>query len=1192
MKMFKKLFATLFLASVMSVGATACGITATVSTHDNSQDSSSSSSVADPVYELSLEADKTTAKPGEKVTLTATLTEDGEEIDADDVEFEFTAGAESAKLKKNVLTIASDAKANDVITVIAKIGATKSEPVSITVDVPLEKVEISANGVTNVNLGGSVVLTKTITPANADASEFKWEITEGENLATMAGDVLVVNSNAKTGDKITVQGSIGKKKDTLTFIVGYPLETLTVTVQGSANIPAGQTVNLKVEKFPENTTNGNYTWVELAGNEYFSIENDKLIIDANTPDNTELKFKAVSEGGKESAIITITVGVAIESLEISADLPEVLVKGESYTVTLTANPMAASTKNVEWVFNDEAKGYITGNFNAANNSYTFTVSEAIPSGTPLSFKAVSGTIESTEITGMQVGIALESINLTMNGSHNVDPGQSRVLNVSYNPNNATDKEITWLFTEGEGLCTIVNNVLTVNEGVEIGSKISFKASVGNVVSEETIEIIVGTPITSIVIGDSSETDEIVKGNSVDLYIVEVLPAGAKQDSISWKIVEGNDYVERQGNKLVVKADAPSYATIKVVAESGDAISNELVFTVMPTQEEINASQFYLTLSEDEIRVDKNAASTATLLAEVYDFNGSLITDKNIIFTITRGDTLLEISAENGVCNLTAIGHGDAQITATIEGTALSETADVIVIVPPTSIELPEVFTGKERGNYTYNFSLKDALPFVATPTGTKVCQDVTYLFAHEDGTTGAEVATYANGQITFKKTGKVTVTASSNSGSAIETTKAYSFNINEGKNVYTFEEMKTYLESWQYDGSTEVNIVALNKITGPKVVAEVNNGVATYKQEGTKDYGYSFVPAIALSSIENQNFMNLVHLKAAGVLIQFKGAHINGNNHTIDVSQLRPLTAKEIEEGYVAVNENFLDYTTASTFQFWPGAGSNRYLNLTMRDLKLVGNATDTFAGEIDANAKAIGVPNSAVIVGNIGSCPTEEYCMNVSNVTVEGFQHGMNLTKLVDSVIENYTATNCFIDGLALRASIVTLRNATFRNCGATGIEFTPENCNKAGVNENQNQKVTIEGHIDAVGMISDGNTRYFQNYTVNGFPVPAAINSIMDQLQAFGLNATQISNMRNSNNQFAIIALIFNGAIANSTEIAYPADMEGNMAVALDLTTFKSDLPADRIDTEHKYILMPLVTSATSTMGSVLLYNLNYQG
>ena len=1180
MKVFKKLFVTLFLASLMAVGVTACDTSIPSS---ESSENSSSSTIVDPTYALTLTADKATAKPGEKVTLTATLTADGEEIDADDVVFEITAGVDSAKLKNNVLTISSEAKANDVITVIAKIGATKSDPVSVTVNVPLEKVEVSAkNDVTNVRAGASVELQKTITPANADASKFAWTVTEGNQIASMVGDVLVVNENAKTGATITVEGAIGDKKDTISFIVGYPLTDLNVTVQGSANIPAGQSVDLKVEKIPENTTNGSYRWEKVTNGDYFTIENDKLTILASAPDNAEIQFKAVSEDGVESELITVTIGIAIESLSLSADLPEVLVKGQSYNVLLVAQPMAASTRNVEWVINDEAKEYVDGHFNVANNTYTFTVNETIPSGTPFSIQAVSGTV-SDKLEGYKVGIALESVSLTMNGKTNVDAGDARVLNVSYNPENATDKEVTWIFTEGETLCTIVNNVLTVNEGVEIGSKISFKASVAGIESEETIKIIVGTPIEGIVIAASNL--EVVKGTSSTLYITEVTPADAKLDSISWSYTGENVTIE--GNQLIVSKDAITDSIIKVVATSGDAVSNELVFTVRPTQEEINASQYLLTVSEDEIRFDKNENSYPVLIAEVYDLNGQLVTDKNIIFTVSKGDTLLEISTDNGVCNFVeANGHGEATISIIVEGTALSETTDVIVIVPPTDINLPGAFTGIERANQIFDFSLKDALPFVATPVGTKVCQDIIYLFEHEDGTTGADVATYANGNITFKKPGKVTVTASSNSGSRIEMTKSYSFNINEGKNVYSFEELKYYVE-YNYDGITEVNMVALEPISGPKLAVSVNEGKATYSQSGTIDYGYAFVPAVALASIERQNFDALYNKFGATINVDQNGLNLNGNNYTIDASQIRPLTQAEMEAGHLA-NNNAADTSafTGSLIQFF-SLGDQSH-TISIKDLSIKGNTPIDYAGEIDSNAKAIGVPLSGICVSDLGS-PNVHYYLTIKNVKIEGFQHGLRMTKVVDGLIENVTATNCYTDGIVCRSSIVTLRNVKLSKCGATGIEFAPESSNKAGINNDQNQKVIIDGNIEALGMLSDGNTRYFSNYmvdmggTVGKIPAPAAINGLLGQL---GLNDTQISNMRNSQNQFAIIALLFHSLEgANVTEITYPADVTNSMVNAL-------QLDPNAKDTTHKYILLPLMTSATSSMGNVLLYNLNYVG
>ena len=1418
MKMFKKLFTSLFLVSLMAAGMTACDIPGT---SDGSSESASSNSevVTPPTYTLTLTADKTVATPGEQVTLTAVLMADDEAVEADDVEYEIIDGATSATLKNNVLTISATAKANAVIKVWAKIGATKSDIVEITVNVPLESISASANNVTNIESGDFVILNKTITPANADASAFEWVILEGADLCAITGDILAVNTGVATGSTIKVQGKLGDKltetltftvgypvesltasadatnvasgekvilsktvtpanadlsafewvilegadactisgdvltvnagvktgtqitvqakagavtsdpisitvgypvesvsisadhanimsgssitlskeilpakadvstfewvilegsevcsisgdkltvnagvatgtqisvqgqiegktsntltftvgypvetitisangvtnivsggfvfltktfapsnadvadfewvilegdeicaidgdkltvnenvetgskikvqakvgnktSDTLTFTVGYPVEKLEVVVNGSTNVPQGASVALAVNPTPSNATNADYVWTFVEGGEYCTIVNNRLTISEDTPLDTEIKFYA--DGVVDSDIVTLIVNVAIETLAIECNAPANLVKGASYDISLTATPAEASTKHVSWVVNDEAKAYVT----IADGK--MTVAANTPTGTPVVVKATSGSVSSNELSYV-VGIVLNSLTVNMVGSSNVNPGDVRALNVSFNPENATDKDVVWVISEGADVCSIENNVLSVNTGVAIGTKISFFAKVGSVESEP-IEVIVGTPIESISI--SADKTEILRGGSADLSVV-INPNNANE-AYEWVINNGSEAASIVNGKLVIVDRIDQIGAIiriQAVSVSGNAESNELTFTVLAKQEDLDRDH-QISPTQDEITVDRFESGDAVSLSAAVLYHGQPV-EKALTYKIVDGGDFLDIAVNGNVCTFTAKGHGTAFVEIGAEGINTKATVTVNVIMPPEYITLPDVFTGVRGGNFVYSFSKVENLPFVAKPYGTNVCQGIAYTFKAEDGTEGDEVATYADGKITFKKTGKITVTAVSTSGSDKVVSTSYNFDINEGINVSSFEEFQSAAESRTYDGKAPINFVALDKIDGE----------------------YKFVPQV----VGKESYQTLIVDRLASVEVEGKGLYVNGNHHPIDVSKLRALTKEEVEAGHRALGKApDSDYFTGALISLPVRSFDSNTYDVKLYNLAIVGNVPVDFAGDIvDGSAKPIGVHLNGIGMGasdtikdSLGNVTHDftktKYNVDIRNIRIEGFCHGLNMTHVVSGLVENITVGNCYIDGIVCRSSILTLRNITLGACGASGIEFAPELCNKAGVNENQNQTITLEGKLEgSANWHGATDTRYFYNYTLMGQKVADIVAGVVG-----GINdANKIGHIKNSNDQFCFVALLFHQIATgtpNTSQVTYPADIPGGI-------TTVANLPSSGQDTTHQYIMMPVDVPGLGQVGIALFYNVHYQG
>ncbi len=1281
MKNLKKLFIPLCLACCMALGIASCG----KSNGSSGNSSSVESSVDGPItYTLNITADKTTASRGDEVTLAAyRVSSEGDQTLLNNATFSIVEGSTLATISGNKVTILQNATEGDVIKVKAKVGATDSNVLEIKVSVPLESVQISANGVTNVKNGNSVVLTKTVLPSGASESGLTWVVTaDDEKYYSMSGDVLVVSENAPTGAVIKVKavsgeivsnelsftvgypleslninvsgstnilnngsialnvtkapanttngdytwvvtaddasyytmngdvltvtnsaptGAIIKVKavsgeivsNELSFTVGYPLESLNINVSGSTNIPNGEYVDLTVEKLPANTTNGDYKWEFVEGQEYctFDETTGRLTVNEDAPLHSKIVLKAV--GTVATSIedtIEFLVGIPLEGISISSTAPSILTHGESYDITLTPTPDDANTTAVRWVISQPTWASVADG--------KLHISADAPHGKTFTVKAVSGTITSNELT-FQIGIALTSLTVTVDGveegeSMNLNPGAYKQLSVTRAPENTTQLAYTWVLAEeSKDYAKIENDTLFINADAPIGKTVTFYAMSGDVCSDE-IEVLIGTPIQKITI--SADKTEIVKGESTNLSAT-IEPSNANF-TYEWIVTADDEsYYSLDGNVLTVTDSAVAYSTITVKAVSrGVESDNELTFTVLPTEEELNQSKYFIVATE-EIKLDKKAASNPVLAVEIIDGNYNEVTDKNVEFYVVSGAEYLDITPNGLNCNLTPKGHGKAEIKIVLSGTDVTETVSVDVIVPPSSISLPEVFAQRTDIQYAYSMysrnvageiSGKEPLPFVATVDivdgNSNPCKEIKYLFSHENGASGDEVATYADGKITFHQTGIITVTASSNSGSEVETVESYTFNINDGFNVYNFESAAALIDQKYYDGQM-VNFVALKKPVGN--YDDPNDPTYGYT------YGYDFVPSVALKKHSEQSFLDVINSDKTRIIAVNKSAYFNGNNHTLDVSQIRILSDSEISAGNTEYGREYLNHGGLISAEPWTTEGPETndvtgQFTVNMYNLRLKGPATIEYENT-ENRGTFTGSYNAGLNVGT--NTYSAVYKVDIDNVTVEGFRYGISTAKVYEGSLRNTYAYNCYQNGFMFRSSIMTVENLKLGPCGAVGIELVPEYSDQAGVNANEAQKITFKGEIDAIGNFITLDTSYLNTYQPGG-PGTSVDMLVNASILLNGLTDNQIAHIREQVeiegadavvNKICMITFMLAGSVQNSSQ----ADYEGAEGGIIDATA----LPTEGFDTTHQFISLTVYMAQNMPIGRVLVYNLKYQ-
>ncbi len=721
------------------------------------------------------------------------------------------------------------------------------------------------------------------------------------------------------------------------------------------------------------------------------------------------------------------------------------------------------------------------------------------------------------------------------------PGE--VVTLTATPAAAEGVAVTYEITEGTGSATVsADGKLTVAANAANGTKITVVCKYGDEASN-AVTVTVVVPATAIEI--SSNKSEIEAGKIANLT-ANITPAGAEQAGFAWEITSGADIATINGNSIAIDDDATVGSTVTVVGKLGDLVSNTLTFTVKASALD---NLLILNMSNDNLTVDSKGASSPVLLATVLNYSFEEL-DNDVTFEIVSGSEFIDITANGNACSFIAKAHGTAIVKATIEGTSISENVTVNAIVPPSALKTPDVFA--ERPGYNYNFSKVDALPFVPTIVGTNVCTDYTVSFKDASGNT-EDVGTYEDGKITFLKTGLVTVTVTSDSGSRVEASASYTFNVNEGTNVYTYEELKALLADNDYDGQI-INIVALTKPSA--------------------EYGYELVPQYALAPKSEQSLAQLAE-GVAHLIAYNKDVYINGNNHSINLSNVRTFTAAE---------RNQVGYDTAPHALYIESDIVGKIVDVKLYDFSLIGNCPVDYVGEMNGKTP-YGVSRRGIHIGSSNPDNTATYRLEMKGVSVSKFYAGIRLNHVIDNgLVENVHVYNCFSNGLEVAASSLILKDMKYGICGAAGIEITPDSCNNAGVNFNQPQSITFTGTIENTNL-SDGNSIYMNAFQVGGVTVPQIIQG---NFQAYAQNQAVYSNLV-KDGKFSFIAFKFsdfNTLTPNSSVVTY-YNMHGSGIIDASQLT--------GVDTTHQYITMEIyvpLQGQNVSVGTVLLYNHNYAG
>ena len=336
-----------------------------------------------------------------------------------------------------------------------------------------------------------------------------------------------------------------------------------------------------------------------------------------------------SAGGK-SATCTVKVSTKVVAVtSITLDKTSLSMKvGETETITATVNPDNASDKSVVWGSSDVSIATVSDGKVTAKKSGTAIIT------------AKSGScIAECTIT---VSVDVESITIDKT-SLELAVGETEQLTATVKPDDATDKNVSWISSD-ESIAKVDNGKVTaVNAGKAI-----IIAKCGGKTAECAVTVTV--PTGSVTLDKTSLS--LAVGESAQLTAT-VKPDDASDKNVAWTSSDASVAKVVNGKVTAVKSGKAT-----ITAKCGDKTAECAVTVTVPTG----------SVTLDKTSLSLAVGETAQLTATVKPDDA---TDKNVAWT-SSDESVAKV--DNG--KVTAVKAGKATITAKCCG----KTAECVVTV--------------------------------------------------------------------------------------------------------------------------------------------------------------------------------------------------------------------------------------------------------------------------------------------------------------------------------------------------------------------------------------------------------------------------------------------------------------------------------------------------------------------------------
>ncbi|WP_270566051.1 Ig-like domain-containing protein [Clostridium beijerinckii] len=464
-------------------------------------------------------------------------------------------------------------------------------------------------------------------------------------------------------------------------------------------------------------------------------------------------FVVTSDGSTKNFPISI---IKASGITISGT-NSINVKGGTTQLTATVAPNNATDKTVTWSSSDESIATVD-----SNGLVTAKTDGAVV----ITAKTNDGSnIQNTYNVSISGQTDVKTTGITIDGTDTITTKSGTTqLTATVTPSNATDKTVTWSSSDNSIATVDSNGVVTAKADGTVDIKATANDG-SNISSTKTITVsgqTVVTPPTDVkVTGITIDgTDTITTKSGTTQLTVNVNPSNATDKTVTWS--SSDNSIATVDSNGVVTAKTDGIVTIKAKANDGSNVGNTYNVTITG-QTVIPTNPTTVNVTGVTIAGTNNIntkGGTTQLTATVAPSNA---TDETV--TWTSSDNSIATVDSNGL--VTAKADGIVTIKAKAnDGSNVENTYNVNVTgqtIAQTTVNVAGIsITGGDT------ISSKGGTLALTVGVSPANATNKTVTWSSSDST----IATVdANGLVTAKVNGSITITATANDGSGIKSTK-------------------------------------------------------------------------------------------------------------------------------------------------------------------------------------------------------------------------------------------------------------------------------------------------------------------------------------------------------------------------------------------------------------------------------------
>ena len=511
----------------------------------------------------------------------------------------------------------------------------------------------------NLETNETAKVTATVLPENAYSAKFEWSSSnsdivaideEGNVVAKAAGNANII-ATATDGSGVTAQ---------IPVTVVYTHATALTISPATVLFEVGNRQTLTATLDKETNKAADIVWTsnnpEVA--EIVITEGVVEVVGKAIGETTVIaQLKNGNEVVLEKTIPVVVDATMATTLEVSP--AEVLLEtGGQTTLVATVDDKATNPK-ISWYVEEGSEQYVSVNENGVVTALAVT---------PAAVKVYAKTGDGSNLTDYAevtvVATLVENVTIAL-----VDPNDDNQLmntetvRLVANMTGTTNKNVLWTSSD-EAMATVavVEGVAVVTAGSKTGEVTIFATIEGTNIRGEYKLTIIPTPATEIAINYTGET-KFETGAAQVALTATVGPDLATDKTYAWTSSD-EEIVAVDANGVVTFGEKPGVVTITAKAngaaegqEVKATINFEVVYTLATT----------IAIDQEPFTFKANDRQQLTATTDA-------ATNKAILWTSSDA----KVATVNADGLVTAVGVGQATITATIEGTEIADTLVVTV----------------------------------------------------------------------------------------------------------------------------------------------------------------------------------------------------------------------------------------------------------------------------------------------------------------------------------------------------------------------------------------------------------------------------------------------------------------------------------------------------------------------------------